>query len=51
MSGFALVGLLAGLSAGVVVFALARASARREIAWEGLRRESWSQQLVAGFHE
>ena len=40
MSLFSLVGLLVCFAAAVFVFALARASGARELAWERLRRDT-----------
>ena len=51
MSEFAVAGLGAVFGAGVVVLALVRASARREIAWERVRQQACLQQLAAEFYE
>jgi hypothetical protein len=40
MSDLAVVASMVGVAAGVFVFALARASTVRELAWERLRREA-----------
>ena len=51
MSECAVAGLLLILMAGVFVLSLVRASARREIAWERLRRQTCLQHLTAKSYE
>jgi multisubunit Na+/H+ antiporter MnhE subunit len=51
MSELAVAGLLVGLVAGVFVFALARASTVRELAWRRLRQQAELAVVFAESHE